>query len=274
MNPRLDDDLIPAPAKPAAEKPDLPALPDLSPRRRRGLHPVIASALGFMAAGGIFYGMQAFGPEGLRPSRFVGEYETEVQKARKAGELEAQIRYDAQLRGIEVQYQGQLNEIQTAAVQLQERCRAGLQNFTNLYQAAYNRANTGFQMTAELQRQYVAARMQTAQGTLAGETSAANMATTFGYIAGFFDPELGRRSMEYAEAARQQALRRLDETARNGVTLSIEGWDTGLPDPATLQAPDACETPEFAAALQRRVITVPQVEAPLAPARENRAPEG
>jgi len=239
-----------------------PALPDIYRVPRRRAPAWLSAAFGFAAAGGLFYGAQAFAPEDWRPSRFVGDYNNEIQEARTAGELEARIRYDAQLRGIELQYQGQLQEIQTAAVQWQEHCRSGLQNFNNLYQAVYQRANTFANGLVQLQNQYAAARYQTVQGTLQGEAAAANLATMFGYIGGFFDPELQRRSMEYAENARMQALNRLDRAAQSGIRVTVDGWDDGLPDPAALAPPVRCEVPAFAAALRQRAIAVPPVVAP------------
>ena len=110
----------------------------------------------------------------------------------------------------------------------QERCRAGLQNYNNNYQALYSLAHMYAQSVADIQKNYVSVRYSTAQQTVGGEIAAANMGTMFGYIAGMFDPETGRRSMEFAEAARQQALQKLDDAARSGITVSVEGWNTGL----------------------------------------------
>ena len=114
---------------------------------------------------------------------------------------------------------------------------------TGLYQASYQRANTGFQLLGDLQKQYASVRYSIAQQSVGGEIGAANMATSLGYLLGFFDPELGKQSMEFAERARQQALAKLDAAAQGGVRVTMEGWDTGLPNPATLPPMIDCAMP-------------------------------
>lgn len=213
--------------------PEYRTLPDLyDPPRRRRLHPMIVAGAMFGCAAALFYSAEATLPVSYKPSTFTGGYEKAIAKARTEGELAARIGYDSKLKVIE-----------TAAVQWQEQCRAGLQNFTSYYQAAYARANAYAQATADIQKQYAAARYQTAQGSVAGELGAANTATSIGYLLGFFDEDLGRQSMDFAERARQQALSKLDDAARTGMTVSVDGWNTGLPDPATLPPVIKCDVP-------------------------------
>jgi len=223
-------ELPPRATRPA--RADYHDLPDLYEPSRRRLHPMLVAGFVFIGVSAAFYGAEATLPPGYKPSHFIGGYTRAIAQARSEGELAARIGYD-----------GRLKVIETAAVAWQERCRAGFQNFNNLYQAAYQRANTFAQATVDMQKQYASVRYNFVQSSLGGEMSAANMATSFGYIFGLFDPELGRQSMEFAEAARQQALSKLDDTARSGMTISIEGWDSGLPDPSSLPAPQACELP-------------------------------
>lgn len=111
------------------------------------------------------------------------------------------------------------------------------------YQASYQRANAGFQLLGDLQKQYAATRYSIVQQTVGGEIGAANTATTFGYIFGLFDHELQAKSMAFAEAARQEALRKLDEAAQSGVRVTVDGWDKGLPDPASLPPMIDCAMP-------------------------------
>lgn len=207
-------------------------LPDIyAPRRHRFPLALVAGGMFIVTAVG-FYSAEAFLPPKYKPSRFIGGYQKEIARARAEGELAARISYDARFKLIE-----------TDAVRWQERCRAGLQNANNLYQAAYTRANMFAQTTAELQKQYASVRYSIAQQSVGGDLAAANMGSLFGYLASLFDPETGQRSMAFAEQARQQALQKLDDAARSGVTVSVEGWNTGLPDPASLPAANACELP-------------------------------
>lgn len=62
----------------------------------------------------------------------------------------------------------------------------------------------------------------------------ANAASTFGFWVGLIDPALGEAAQGYADRVRGQALDRLDRAASSGVTVSVEGWDTGLTDPDDL----------------------------------------
>lgn len=231
-------------------------LPDLTSPPRRRLNLFVVTGLAFAAVTGIFYGGEALLPAPYKPSVFIGGYGKEIEKARKAGELDSQLRYETRLRGVEVQFQTRVKGIETAAIQLQEQCRAGLTNANNLYQAAYTRANIFAQATADIQKQYAASRYQLAQQTLGGEIGAANTATTFGYILGFFDPELGQKSFEFAEAARQQALKKLDEAAKGGITVSVDGWNHGLPDPASLAPLGKCDLPVIATGGSSAPITL------------------
>ena len=243
-------------------------LPDLTVPPRRRLNLFVVTGLAFASVTGLFYGGEALLPPSYKPSAFIGGYGKEIEKARKAGELDSQIRYESQLRGVEVQFQTKLKGIETAAIQLQEQCRAGFQNANNLYQAAYQRANIFAQATADIQKQYVASRYQLTQQTVGGEIGAANTATTFGYILNFFDPELGQKSMAFAEAARQQALQKLDDAAKGGMTVSVDGWNQGLPDPASLAPLAKCDLPVIATGEPSTPITVPAVSAPAQPSSE------
>jgi hypothetical protein len=240
MHPILDD----VPYDAAAPSPrhrsspsrhlDLPDLPDLHDRPRR-LHPMLTAGLAFTLAAVAFYGAEAALPVIWRPSHFVGGYSRQIEEARKSGELAATARYAPRLK-----------QIETAAVQMQEQCKAQLQGVNTYLQAVYNRAGVGFQLAADMQRQYMSVRYSTTQQTLGGEIGAANLATSFGFIASLFDPELARQSMEFAENARQQALARIDQASKGGVQISVDGWDAGLTDPATFMGRLHCEMPSLA----------------------------
>lgn len=221
------------------QSPSLHDLPDIYEPRRRRLPPIVLAGGMFMAASVVFFGAETYLPLEYKPSHFVGGYQRALAQARAEGELTARIAYD-----------GRLKLIETDAMRWQERCRAGLQNANNLYQAAYTRANMFAQATADIQKQYAQMRYVTAKDTVGGEIAVANLATMLGFLGGIFDGELGRSSMDFAEQARQQALRKLDEAASKGITVSVDGWDTGLPNPLNLPAAQACELPASLAASQ------------------------
>jgi hypothetical protein len=222
---------------------DAPELPDLYGRPKRRLPAMVVAGIGFVAAGVSFYGAEAVMPADFKPSTLVGGYQRQIQEAHKTGELAAQVRYDAQAKNIELQFQNQLKQIETRAVQWQEQCRAGLQNFNNLYQASYQRLNIFAQATADIQKQYVAERMRTAENSTQGVQAVANMASMAELFGGLIDPQFGQQAGDFAARARQQALAQLDAAALGGKTLSIEGWNAGLPEPQTIPSMIRCDIP-------------------------------
>lgn len=247
--------------------PRLPELPDVYEAPKRRLHPMIVAGIGFIGAGAVFYGAQMFAPAAFKPASIIGGYDTEILEARRSGELAAQIRYEAQLRNVELQHQAQLREIEVAAGQWQERYRTVLGGALENYRATWTRANIYAQATAEIQRQYVQARTEFVRGTLRGERDMANNATTLGMILGLVNPEIGAAVQGYADGVRDRALQRLDYAASSGVTITIDGWDTGLTHPDdladALYGIEPLELPIHRA----RPVTVQEVHVPGEPAR-------
>lgn len=237
MKPVIDADAILESPSPRALAPlaSYAALPDLHDAPKRRIHPMIVGFLGFAGATIFFYGSEAVAPIALKPSSIIGGYQHNIAEAHKSGELTAQVRYDAQLRGIELQYQGQLKQIESAAGQWQEQYRVSLNGMIEDYRGVYARANIFAQATADLQKQYAAARYSITERSLGGETGMANMATTVGLLGGLFDKDFGDSALAYADQVRGRAFAKLDEAARGGVTVSVEGWNEGLPDPQALQ---------------------------------------
>lgn len=207
-------------------------LPDLSERPHRRLHPMVIAGGAFLLASAAFYGSEALLPADYKPSLFIGNYTRQIAKAKAEGELAARIKYDKQLKMYE-----------TAAVVWQEQCKASLQALNANYEATYRRAGVGYQLAADVQKQYTNYRYSIAQSSVGGEIGVANTATTFGYWISILDPDLGQKSLEFAEAARQQAYAKLDEAARSGITVSVDGWDTGLVDPASFGGKFRCDMP-------------------------------
>ncbi|AUW58044.1 hypothetical protein C1T17_07920 [Sphingobium sp. SCG-1] len=214
-------------------------LPDLSERPRRRLHPMVFAGGVFLMASAAFYGAEALLPPSFKPSVFTGGYQREIAKAKSEGELASRIQYDKQLKVYE-----------TAAVVWQEQCKASLQALNSNYEAVYRRAGVGYQLAADLQKQYANYRYAIAQSSVGGEIGVANTATTFGYWIGLLDPEMGKQSLEFAENARRQAYAKLDEAAQSGITVSAEGWDDGLVDPASFSGKFRCDMPSAPLALQ------------------------
>lgn len=263
--PTLDDDFNANNAAPPvktgrslAQMPKLEALPDIYsfPQKKR-LPPMVVAAMGFVAAAGLLLGAERFVPHPYKPSDWMGGYASAMAEARKEGELAAQIQYDVQLRQVEVQYQGQLKEIESAANAWQEQYRTAMTGYVEHYRAVWNRANIYAQATADIQKQYVAQRTQLASQTVRGQTGMANLATQLGLFAGLFNPELERQSLDYAARVRQQALAQLDSAAQGGVTLSVDGWDDGLIDPAAVARDIYSLPPLTLPPYQGRVITAP-----------------
>jgi hypothetical protein len=264
MQAHLDPEILGTPGRPdsVSSKSERPSLPDIHDRPRRRMHPMLAAGLAFGFAAVVFYGGEAFLPREYRPSTFIGGYQTEITEAAKAGELAAQIRYDAQLRGIELQYQDGLSRIQTAANQWQEQCRAGLANVNNLYQAIYNRANMYVQATAQLQQAYQSARQAIVSGTLGGDVALMNMLSVTSQIVAMFDPAAARQMMQAANGMRRDILGVFDREARNGITISVRGWDSGLPRPDALPPMIRCDVPTYATGVSSNPITVPPNASP------------
>lgn len=265
--PTLDDDFATTGAPPVttgrsrAQMPKVEVLPDIYsfPQKKR-LPPMVAAAMGFAAAATLLFGAERFVPHPYKPSDWMGGYAAAMNEARKEGELAAQIRYDVQLREVELQYQGQLKEIESAANAWQEQYKTALSGYVEHYRAVWNRANIYAQATADIQKQYVAARTQLAGQTVRGQINMANRATEFGLWLGLLNPDLERQTLNYAGRVRQQALAELDAAAQGGVTISVDGWDTGLVDPATV-AQDINALPPFTLPEhERRPVTVPQLQ--------------
>lgn len=265
MSPKLDPTPISKAPTPRAIESFMPRarMSALHDQPKRRLHPAVTAAAGFAAAAVLLYGAERLAPDEYKPSQFSGAYESEIQEARKSGELTAQIGYEAQLRNVELQHQAQLKQIETTAVQWQEQHRTVLTGWADNYRTAYQRANIYAQGQVDIQKQYVAARMALTQSTLGGEIGVANTVSMLGLYGGLFSPEFGQSAMNYAEQVRGQALRRLDDAARSGVTVTVEGWNTGLPDPDEFTRQIYALPPLQLPGFEPTPITVPAVaEAP------------
>lgn len=263
--PTLDDDFAVDDTPPVtsgrsrAQMPKLETLPDIYsfPQKKR-LPPMVVAGIGFAAATALLLGAERFLPHPYKPSDWMGGYASAMTEARKEGELAAQIRYDAQVRQVEVQYQTQLKEIESAATAWQEQYKTALTGYVEHYRAVWNRANIYAQATADIQKQYTAARVELAGRTVRGQVNMANRASEFGLWIGLINPELERQTLNYAARVRQQAFAELDAAAQGGVTISVNGWNDGLIDPQTVANDIQNLQPFSAPRYEWRPIIVPE----------------
>lgn len=237
-------------------------LPNIHDGPRRPMHPMLAAGIAFGIAAAIFYGAEALLPRHYRPSMFIGGYQTQIAEAAKEGELAAQIRYEHQLRGIELQYQDRLSRIQAAAMQWQDQCRAGLLNVTNHYQSALQQANMFAQGVVQLQQGYQQLRTQLLSGSFGGEMAIINMVTTLAPIIALFDPNMARQLLRAAQQDRAQLLATFDRLSRGGNTVSVAGWNSNLPRPDAFGAMIRCEVPTYQTGVPTTPITLPPNASP------------
>ena len=212
--------------------------------RRRGfaVPAIVNTVCTFAVAGVLFFGAEAYAPEQFRPSTATGTYAARVEAAVKAAELEQQTHYEEYIA-----------EVRVSAEQQVERFRAQNQGFLAHYQASLDRGKILAEATARLQSQYVAARISQAQMSQSGDQSIINMTRMFGRLANGLEPGAGNGALSYADGLSNQLSRELTDAATSGVTISVEGWDTGL-----------ASTDE----LRRQFDSIPAIEIPPPPPLE------
>lgn len=264
MQPSLDPDLFdPSPSSAQPSSKSTPRdLPDIHERPQRRMPMMVVAGLVFLGTGIAFYGAEALLPRPYKPSTLIGSYTAAIHEATKTGELAAQIRYDGQLREVELHYQDRLKRIETAAVQWQDQCRAGLLNVTNHYQAALQQANIFAQGVVQLQAAYQQMRNQIVSGTLGGEIGLVNMATTLAPFVALLDPNVGAQLSQFAHTYRSQLLATFDRLSRGGNTVSVKGWDARLPRPEMMRTMIRCDLPVFQTGVPTAPIAAPRVASP------------
>jgi hypothetical protein len=185
--------------------------------RRRFVPSVLKTGVTFLTAAGLFFGAEAFAPPALRPSTLMGTYEARVTAAVKSAELTQQGRYEDWAA-----------EVRVRVAQQSEQFRAINQSVIARYQATFDRGRMLAEATARIQSQYVAARMAQVQGMQSTDMAVVNMARLFGRVANIVDRGSGDEAMAYAGNLGSELSRELTQAATQGVTISVEGWDTGL----------------------------------------------
>ncbi|HMG46278.1 MAG TPA: hypothetical protein VK614_02310 [Allosphingosinicella sp.] len=209
------------PAQVGAPEPEghsVPADARRYPRPRRRFVPsILKTGATFLIASGLFFGAEAFAPSAIRPSTLMGTYEARVQSAVKSAELTQQARYEDWAA-----------EVRVRVAQQSEQFRAVNQSVIARYQATFDRGRMLAEATARIQSQYVGARMAQAQAMQGSDLAVVNMARLFGRIANLVDSGNGDSAMAYAGNLGNELSSELTQAATQGVTISVEGWNTGL----------------------------------------------
>jgi hypothetical protein len=188
-----------------------------SRRRRFALPAIMNTALTFGVAGALFFGAEAYAPDAFRPSTAVGTYDSRVTAAVKAAELEQQSKYEAWAA-----------EVKISSEQQVESYRAIHQGMLADYQASLDRGKIFAEATARIQGQYVAARIAQTQMSQSSDQSVINMTRMFGRVMNGLEPGAGDGALRYAGSLSSELSGELEAAATRGVTISIEGWDSGL----------------------------------------------
>ncbi|UBS31534.1 hypothetical protein LBX01_08385 [Altererythrobacter sp. N1] len=180
---------------------------------------------GIILCGAALYGAEMFAPPDYRPSTITGSYGGRYAAEIKAHDLETQAAF---LDWAE--------EVKVSVAQQQEQYRAAAQGILTNYQAAYDRTRIYAQTTAQLQQDYVHQRTEIARQQQGTDALVINLARLWGRVANVIEPGGGDDALAYADQVGGQLQQELTSAVQNGVTVSVEGWDTGLPPPSQVQA--------------------------------------
>lgn len=180
---------------------------------------------GIILCGAVLYGAEMFAPPQFRPSTLTGSYSGRYAAEVKAHDLETQAAF---LDWAE--------EVKVSVAQQQEQYRAAAQGVLNNYQAAYDRSRIYAQTTAQLQQDYVRQRSEIARQQHGTDVIVVNLARLWGRASNILAPGSGGDALEYADQIGGQLQDELTSSVRNGVTVEVDGWDTGLPPPTEVRA--------------------------------------
>jgi hypothetical protein len=169
--------------------------------------------------------VERYAPEDLKPSTILGAIEGNKEAVALRTKLaETQATIAAQ------------NEENARMQQEIENYRARMERVTEAYRTIYQRTNIMAQAMANVQQQYLVMRQQLAAQSQEGKVGIANLAdwvAALGMVAG--DPKLAQGALETGSAFRNQAMREVDQTMKQGVAeVSADAWRDGLPDPAEI----------------------------------------
>jgi hypothetical protein len=180
---------------------------------------------GIILCGAALYGAEMFAPPEYRPSTLTGSYSGRYAAEIKAHDLETQAAFA-----------DWAEEVKVSVAQQQEQYRAAAQGILTNYQAAYDRTRIYAQTTAQLQQDYVHQRTDIARQQQGTDMLVVNLARLWGRVANVIEPGGGDDALDYADQVGSQLQGELTSAVQNGITVSVEGWDTGLPPPAQVRA--------------------------------------
>jgi hypothetical protein len=195
-----------------------------APRRGFVIPSILKTSAVFFLGGGALLGLEMSAPVALRPSTFTGTYEYRVEEQVKAAEMRVQGRYEAWAA-----------QVKAAAEQNVEQYRARTNGMLAAYQASNDRAKTYAEALTRIQGQYVAERMNQTRQTQGTDIAIINFGRLWGRAANLFQPGLGDSALEYSDGLNRQLSKELTDAATQGQTITVDGWNTGLPSASELQ---------------------------------------
>lgn len=215
-------DIVPVVPPPPPYQPLPPPLP---PRRNR-----IVSAGGNMMVGALLLSCGVFGAETLappdyKPSAILGGYQGRMAAEVRARELETQAKYDAWIQ-----------QAQISIAQQQVGYQGQVQAVVANYQAAYDRARLFSDATARIQQDYSRQVLSQKRQQQDSSSGLVNLAQLGADLFRPFDPAISENLQTYADETSARLRERLDDSIQQGITVDVEGWDTGLPSPDAVRA--------------------------------------
>ena len=194
------------------------------PKRRFEMPSLLRTASTIAIVGALFFGAEAFLPVAAKPSSLVGTYDARLQ---------AQV--EAATNQEKAKYEGWAKQVELVNAQNTEKYRAATQGVLQHYTATYDRAKVFADATARIQSMYVQARIAQRQVQQSGDQSIISLTRMFGRLFNVVEAGAGDAALNYAEGLSRELQAELNYAAQNGQTISVEGWNTDLPDPAEVQ---------------------------------------
>ena len=197
----------------------------LMPPQKKRVSAGAGMFFGILLCGSVLYGAEMFAPPEFRPSTLTGSYSGRYAAEIKAHDLETQAKY---LDWAE--------EVKVSVAQQQEQYRATAQGMIANYQAAYDRSRIYAQTTAQIQHEYIQQRADIARQQQGTDGLVVNLARLLGRGLNAYEPGSGDDALAYADGIGQQMQDEVTRAVQSGATISVEGWNTGLPEPEQVRA--------------------------------------
>ena len=201
-------------------------LPPVAPPRPRKL---VSAGMNMMAGvlltGCVLFGTETLAPADYKPSAIMGGYQGRLAVEVRARELETQAKYDAWVQ-----------QAQVSIAQQQASYQGQVQAVLGNYQAAYDRARVFSEATARIQQDYVHLTVAQKQQQQAGSSAVVSFTQMLADVLRPFDADASGKIEAYSEDVSNRLRGKLDASIRQGMTIDVAGWDTGLPSPVVVQA--------------------------------------